>query len=164
MNRQKFKDILDSITIPEEYDEKQMLQDLHPLNVALLQMIPERLYKYRACCNKHINAFKKDEVWMSTSDLFNDPFDTLIQCDLQEILNAFNVIENPQFLQAMAMYVADGGTIPEPVNDMLTDESKKTFENLAERFVSNNGYNNQDSESLQQIKLQLVMGSQLLQQ
>lgn len=136
MNRQEFKDILDSITIPEECDKKQMSQDLRPLNVALLQMIPERLYKYRACCPNHINAFKKDEVWMSTSDLFNDPFDTLIQCDSQEILNAFNVIDNPQLLQGIAMYVADGGFIPEPLNGMLSDEDKKATQNMAEHFLT----------------------------
>lgn len=157
MNRQEFKDILDSITIPEGCDEKQMLQDLRPLNVALLQMIPERLYKYRACCPNHINAFKKDEVWMSTSDLFNDPFDTLIQCDSQEILNAFNVIDNPQLLQGMAMYVADGGFIPEPLNGMLSDEDKKATQNMAEHFLTNKNYKNLDTKSLQQLKSQTTI-------
>lgn len=157
MNRQEFKDILDSITIPEECDKKQMSQDLRPLNVALLQMIPERLYKYRACCPNHINAFKKDEVWMSTSDLFNDPFDTLIQCDSQEILNAFNVIDNPQLLQGIAMYVADGGFIPEPLNGMLSDEDKKATQNMAEHFLTNKNYKNLDTESLQQLKSQTTI-------
>lgn len=157
MNRQEFKDILDSITIPEECDKKQMSQDLRPLNVALLQMIPERLYKYRACCPNHINAFKKDEVWMSTSDLFNDPFDTLIQCDSQEILNAFNVIDNPQLLQGIAMYVADGGFIPEPLNGMLSDEDKKATQNMAEHFFTNKNYKNLDTESLQQLKSQTTI-------
>ncbi len=157
MNRQEFKDILDSITIPEECDKKQMSQDLRPLNVALLQMIPERLYKYRACCPNHINAFKKDEVWMSTSDLFNDPFDTLIQCDSQEILNAFNVIDNPQLLQGIAMYVADGGFIPEPLNGMLSDEDKKATQNMAEHFLINKNYKNLDTESLQQLKSQATI-------
>lgn len=157
MNRQEFKDILDSITIPEGCDEKQMLQDLRPLNVALLQMIPERLYKYRACCPNHINAFKKDEVWMSTSDLFNDPFDTLIQCDSQEILNAFNVIDNPQLLQGMAMYVADGGFIPEPLNGMLSDEDKKATQNMAEHFLTNKNYKSLDTKSLQQLKSQTTI-------
>lgn len=158
MNRQEFKDILDSITIPEGCDEKQMLQDLHPLNVALLQMIPERLYKYRTCCPNHINAFKKDEVWMATSDLFNDPFDTLVQCDSQEMINALSAVEDPLVLQAMATYVANGGTIPEPVNNMLSDEDRKTTQNMAECFVANKGYNNLDSASLQQAKLQMVLG------
>lgn len=157
MNRQEFKDILDSITIPEGCDKKQMLQDLRPLNVAILQLIPERLYKYRACCPNHINAFKKDEVWMSTSDLFNDPFDTLIQCDSQEILNVFNLIDNPQLLQGMAMYVADGGSIPEPLNGMLSDEDKRATQNMAEHFLTNKNYKNLDTESLQQLKLQTTI-------
>ena len=158
MDRHEFKNILDSITIPEECDEKLMLQELHPLNVALLQMIPERLYKYRTCCTKHINAFIKDEVWMSTSDLFNDPFDTLIQCDSQEMINALNAVENPMVLQAIAMYVANGGIIPESVNNMLSDEDRRTTQNMAEDIVANEGYNHLDSVSVQQAKLQMILG------
>lgn len=157
MNRQQFKDILDSITIPEGYGVEQIQHDLYPLNVALLKMIPERLYKYRTCCPNHINAFKMDEVWMSTSDMYNDPFDTLIQYDTQKIIDAFNVIDNPQLLQGMTMYVADGGTIPEPLSSMLSDEDEKAIQNMAKHFLTNKNYKNLDTVSSQQLKLQITM-------
>ena len=35
-----------------------MLEILKPLNIALMQMIPDRLYKYRSCEDKHISAFE----------------------------------------------------------------------------------------------------------
>jgi len=162
MNRQQFKDILDSIVIPEGYDEKQLLTVLRPLNVALLQMIPERLYKYRSCCRKHIDALKKDEVWMSTSDLFNDPFDTLINYDIQEVENAFAIIDDPQVLEAMSIYIAKGGTLPESINNMFSDEHKIENKNLAKKFINGNHNFKLASESLQYTKLQLAVALSVL--
>lgn len=69
-----------------------------------MQMAPERLFKYRSCCDNHISAFEKDEVWMSTSDLFNDPFDTLIQFDEKELRSACDAMSNPEIVYAMTQY------------------------------------------------------------
>ncbi len=81
MNRKIFQKVLENIQIPEGTDSEKMQEILKPLNIALIQMIPERLFKYRSCSDNCISAFEKDEVWLSTSDRFNDPFDTLIKCD-----------------------------------------------------------------------------------
>ena len=96
MDRIKYQEILESIKIPDGMTQEEMANALKPLNIALLQMIPERLYKYRACKDKHISAFEKDELWLSTSDLFNDPFDTLIQYDEGKIRSAFDDILNKE--------------------------------------------------------------------
>lgn len=154
MDRQQFKDILDSITVPEGYDEKQILKILRPLNIALLQMLPERLYKYRACCPNHIDALKRDEVWMSTSDLYNDPFDTLIRYDIQQVIDAFTLIDNPEFIGAAIKYMANGGEIPKPINNMLSSKNRAANQNKAERLKGLDDPN-LTPESLEYAKLQM---------
>lgn len=119
MDRVKYQEILESIKIPEGMSQEEMLVFMKPLNIALLQLIPERLYKYRSCCDNHISAFEKDEVWLSTSDLFNDPFDTLIQYDEVKIRSAFDAVLQPGIPEAMMRYMADGGKIAEPVDHLM---------------------------------------------
>lgn len=127
MDRIKYQEILESIKIPDGMTQEEMANALKPLNIALLQMIPERLYKYRACKDKHISAFEKDELWLSTSDLFNDPFDTLIQYDEGKIRSAFDDILNPNIFDAMTHHIATGGKMAEPVNHLV---DPKEIENM----------------------------------
>lgn len=127
MDRIKYQEILESIKIPDGMTQEEMANALKPLNIALLQMIPERLYKYRACKDKHISAFEKDELWLSTSDLFNDPFDTLIQYDEGKIRSAFDDILNPNIFDTMTHHIATGGKMAEPVNHLV---DPKEIENM----------------------------------
>lgn len=59
MDRIKYQEVLESIKIPDGMTQEEMLNALKPLNIALLQMIPKRLYKYRSCKDEHISAFEK---------------------------------------------------------------------------------------------------------
>lgn len=119
MDRLKYQEILESIKIPYWMSMKDMLRILEPLNIAILQLIPNRLYKYRTCKEEHISAFEKDELWLSTPDLFNDPFDTLIQYDEDKIRSAFDDILNPDVFDAMTRHIAAGGKMAEPVNHLV---------------------------------------------
>lgn len=80
-----------------------------PLTDALRQLMPERLFKYRSCCENHIKAFCEDKVYLATSDLYNDPFDTLIQYDVDAILRIFGFLKNTEVQKAIAQYIIDGG-------------------------------------------------------
>ncbi|MBQ0089249.1 MAG: DUF2971 domain-containing protein [Prevotellaceae bacterium] len=132
MDRHKYQEILESIQIPEGMTQEEMLNVLKPLNIALLQMIPERLYKYRSCEGNHIFAFEKDELWLSTSDLFNDPFDTLIQYDEDKIRTAFDCALQPDIFNAMLNHIVADGEMAEPVNP-LVDSAKN--ENMRVKII-----------------------------
>lgn len=119
MDRINFQEILESTTIPDGISQEDMLEILKPLNIALMQMIPDRLYKYRSCEDKHISAFENDELWLSTSDLFNDPFDTLIQYDEGKIRSGFDCILQPDIFDAMLNHIAAGGEMAEPINHLV---------------------------------------------
>lgn len=136
MDRVKYQKILESIIIPDGIGHEDMMTALRPLNIALMQLIPERLYKYRNCSGKHISAFEDDELWMSTSDLFNDPFDTLIQFDESKIRSAFDAVMQPGIQDAMMRYLADGGKIAEPVNHLVSSSDIEDMRGKAREILS----------------------------
>ena len=107
--------------------QEEMLNALKPLNIVLLQMIPKRLYKYRSCKDEHIFAFEKDELWLSTSDLFNDPFDTLIQYGEGKIRSAFDCISQPDIFDAALNHIVVEGEMAEPVNNLMDSAEAFSF-------------------------------------
>lgn len=133
MDRIKYQKVLESIKIPDGMTQEEMLNALKPLNIVLLQMIPKRLYKYRSCKDEHISAFEKDELWLSTSDLFNDPFDTLIQYDEGKIRSAFDCISQPDIFDAALNHIVVEGEMAEPVNNLM--DSAEAF-SFGKKFVS----------------------------
>lgn len=131
MDRKEFQDILESIKITEGTSAEDLQRLVLPMNRALVQMAPERLFKYRSCCEDHISAFEKDEVWMSTSDLFNDPFDTLIQFDEKELRSACDALSNPEIVQAMTQYFAEGGGIAPQINHIVDKNEMVSMRQMA---------------------------------
>lgn len=131
MERKEFQDILESIKIPEGTSAEDLQRLVLPINKSLLQMAPDRLFKYRSCCDKHISAFEKDEVWMSTSDLFNDPFDTLIQFDEKELRSACDALLNPEIVKAMTQYFAEGGQIASQIKYIVDKSEMASMRQMA---------------------------------
>lgn len=85
MNRDSFAELLHSITIPSNMPIDQQQNVLATLVQTAHSMLPERLYRFRACSELSIGAFDKDELWASTADCMNDGFDTRIYIDTKEI-------------------------------------------------------------------------------
>ena len=59
MDRKKFAEILNSIQVSEGCDSETLQQKLLPISQALVQMMPDRLYRYRNCSDVSIEAFEK---------------------------------------------------------------------------------------------------------
>ena len=66
--------------------------------------IPPELYRYRRIdnenimCEKHIDALKKDEIYLTSPYLFNDPYDSTFSIDMELFKNSIaNKIE--QFIK-----------------------------------------------------------------
>lgn len=136
MNRNDFKEILESVKIPEGASAEDLQRLVLPINKALLQMVPERLFKYRSCCDKHVSAFENDELWMSTSDLFNDPFDTLIQYDVEELRRACDTIVKPDIFSAITRFFAEGGQMSSEIDKVLDDAEMMRLRELAKQAVT----------------------------
>lgn len=51
--------------------------------------IPAKLYRYRTCTDYNIQSFEEDKIYVGNPSDFNDPFDSLIYCDRQEVRKAY---------------------------------------------------------------------------
>ena len=150
--RKEFKELLESIKIPSGTSADEMKVRMLPLHSALLQMAPYRLFKYRTCCDDNISAFEKDQLWLATSDKFNDPFDTLIQFDKEELSRALDALSSPDVFAAFKRYFAAGGQIPPQVSRVVDCEEIARLRGIAKEEVSSDaakGLGAQEKISLQ---------------
>lgn len=162
MDRSQFEKIISSITIPEDTPQDELQLILKPIRESLLELLPQRLYKYRSCCKNHINAFKDDQLWLSTSDLYNDPFDTLIRFNGEEIMNAFSLMRSPEMREAIIKHIADGGNYPQPVDNQITEEYKKSNQEIAEQIIQNGSIPDCNEASLKNLELQVFLAIQII--
>lgn len=153
--RKEFKDILESLKLPSGLASKELYGRMLPLNSALLQMAPGRLFKYRTCCDDNISAFENDQLWLSTSDRFNDPFDTLIQFDKEELIRALDALSNPDVFAAFKQYFVDGGQIPRQVSHVVDSKEIDRLRELAKEKDSSKG--GKDLDEQKKINLQLMI-------
>lgn len=162
MDRTKYKEIISSIKIPEGTSSEKMLEMLKPLNIALIQMIPERLYKYRSCSDNHIKAFEKDEMWMSTSDLFNDPFDTLIQYDEEGLKAAIDAVSKPEIFETLTKHIANGGQMASPINMVVDKDEKERLKIMAAKALAEHTLTCPDNQQLCDVQALLSLYIKLL--
>lgn len=164
MDRKEFQDILESVKIPEGTSAEDIQRLVLPINKALIQMAPERLFKYRSCCDNHISAFVKDEVWMSTSDMFNDPFDTLIQFNEKELRSACDAILDPEIVYAMTQYLAEGGQIAPQINHIVDEKEIANMRQMAADTLANGSVKPITAEQMNNLKIMMELYIALLPQ
>lgn len=108
MNRNQFGQLLRSTIVPENILSEEYKQKLMPIAKALVEMLPEKLYRYRSCSTLNIDAFDKDLVYAVTADKFNDPYDTLIQYDIETIRQQIRHYCNKDFIAALQAQLRKG--------------------------------------------------------
>lgn len=155
MDRKDFQELLESIKIPEGISAEDLQKSVLPLSKALMQMAPDRMFKYRTCCDDNISAFEKDQLWLATSDKFNDPFDTLIQFDKEELIRALDALSNPDVFAAFKQYFVDGGQIPRQVSHVVDSKEIDRLRELAKEKDSSKG--GKDLDEQKKINLQLMI-------
>lgn len=117
MNREEFAKRLERIQIQEGADPKVLYDSVLPISDALIQMMPQSLFRYRSCTEKQIDAFQKDTIYAVSADLFNDPYDTLVRYDLDGIKNYVNaLLESNTFVQ-LKKYLEEGNDFTSNVKD-----------------------------------------------
>ena len=66
-------------------DSQKMKKQLSPISNYLHKNAPRRLYRMRRCDQNSVDAFKKDRLYYSRADWFNDPYDCLLSFNPKEI-------------------------------------------------------------------------------
>lgn len=130
MNRAEFAKRLHTTVIPAGTSLEDMCRLTHPLSEAIVEMMLSSLFRYRPLYNRHddyskkqnenqIDAFKNDVIYAVTADRFNDPYDTLLKYNQEEIEHSVNTIVNCETLKVMKNWFAQGNDLPEEVKKIL---------------------------------------------
>lgn len=128
MERVEFAKKLHASVVPEGTSEDEMKKILFPVSEAIFQMMPNSLFRYRRLYNdsknsdineQQIDAFKNDAIYAVTSDKFNDPYDTLVRYDQEEIIRSVKSIVSYETIEGMKAWFAQGKDLPEEVKQIL---------------------------------------------
>lgn len=120
MDRDVFAKRLYSTVIPEGMSPVDIQTLTRPVSEAIREMMPMSLFRFRGCNKMSVDAFQNDIIYAVTADKFNDPYDTLVRYDLDEIEKWVNTVMNTETLAQMKTWFAEGWNLPNEVNHILT--------------------------------------------
>lgn len=123
MDRLNFGKLIDSIIIPEIMPSEMQQKAVCPIREAISEMMPKRLYRFRSCEDKHINAFEKDAIYAVTADSFNDPYDTLLKYDMEGIRQYVERVMSVEGLEQLKAFFDLGYEFVDEVKMMLPEEA-----------------------------------------
>lgn len=110
MDIDKFEKILNSTVLPAGLVESEQEKILAPLISFMEGKIPTKLFKYRRFSTNHLDAFFKDQVWVSTAQNMNDGFDSRLFFDKNKCIDLF-------------MQQSSSDRVSEFIENMKTDSS-----------------------------------------
>lgn len=146
MDRTEFAAILNSIQIPEGCDVETLQRTVKPISHALVEMMPDKLFRYRNCSEMSVEAFEDDKVYALTADMFNDPYDMLLRFDIEAVKNMFNSLLSNESFYRLKDVLGKGKTLPDIVKQNFDQENISQIKNIVlsitndseiDSFVSN---------------------------
>lgn len=139
MDRSDFSQRLNSIVIPEGISEEERNKSVLPISEALVQMMPNSLFRYRPCdennpeqLKNNIEAFRDDNIYASTADKFNDPYDTLVRYDINSIKKLVSSLFLPDTLIQIKRYLEQGNNFPDSMKQSNPDVD---FDNVKKELL-----------------------------
>ena len=146
MDRTEFAAILNSIQIPEGCDVETLQRTVKPISHALVEMMPDKLFRYRNCSEMSVEAFENDKVYALTADMFNDPYDMLLRFDIEAVKNMFNSLLSNESFYRLKDVLGKGKTLSDIVKQNFDQENISQIKNIVlsitndseiDSFVSN---------------------------
>lgn len=96
-------------TSKEEFD-----RTFSPLLRFINNNLPARLFKFRGCTEYSLDAFEKDELWLSKASLFNDLHDSLFFFNKNDILGSIETMFSSGKILSIIESIKQG-QLPNPV-------------------------------------------------
>lgn len=161
MTKNDFKNILDSTVVPGNVSQKEMNSILQPMFKAVLELMPNKLYRYRSVSPHNIDALRTDSVYTVTSNKFNDPFDTMLQIDLPAIKSLITATANTDFLRLLKNMIISKME-PPVLEIMLGDSHKQIINNLLKADLSDEASINKKLKEMLPVIIQFINVSEPL--
>lgn len=137
MLRSEFAKLLESITIPEGVESEDTKSSILSISKALMSMLPQKLYRYRSCSTLNLDAFDRDLVYAVTADKFNDPYDTLVYYNLDNIQEQMKVCCTEEFLEKFKQTLKSKNFDFPP--NVIQFFGRKNLDSLRDQVISCNG-------------------------
>lgn len=100
--------------------------------------VPKYLYRYRPMSLKSLEALNTNKMYFSTSDYYDDPFDTFINVDIKGMQEFFDTISNDNdAVKKMKPIISD---ILNILQITLTDQQITIWASLLESLAKNKDY------------------------
>lgn len=87
--------------------------------------MPEQLFKFRECTEYSLDAFDKDELWLSKASLFNDLHDSLFFFDKSYILKTIEEMFSSGNMLALFEALRSGQVSLEPIRQSTPDVQQR---------------------------------------
>ena len=119
---QKYCELVSKTVIPTGLSKDGMLLLKKPLVDFVIQHTPRQLYKFRACNERNIEAFRSQQIWFGTGSQMNDDFDARLYCDKAWLSNAWKTqITDDGKLRVIAEYQKQGA-IPQQIQKLFNSD------------------------------------------
>lgn len=119
IDRKEFEKVIDSLVIPETSTKEELADKVLPLYLEIRKILPTKLFRYRTCSLRNIEAFNSDDVYAVTTDLFNDPYDGLVKYDDEKLKQFFATMTSPDNFVIYQNLVKSGFVCPDSVKPYL---------------------------------------------
>lgn len=139
--REEFKEILFNAFIADFDDAEQSESVISAIRDWILKNTPKSLFRYRTCKDYCFDALQNDEVWGSSPNSLNDPFEWIPYYDLQKIQDYVNKTYDPVVVLPQIEALKQDN-IPNELKAMISPE-------LLEQFIGAIG--SIDNEFIQQL-------------
>lgn len=121
MNKEEFVKLLEKTRIPGECSD--WTPYMQPIEDALMDILPQQLYRFRSINEYSLSAFDKDLIFFSRAKDFNDPYDTLISSSSFEALRQLTPENLSMLMNYMGEQLAKGVEIPMKIQNMFPKSS-----------------------------------------
>lgn len=145
--REIFDKKLSSIDINSDMSDAEKIEFYEILANSASENIPPGLFRFRECTEYNLDAFDKDEIWLSKASSFNDPHDSLIYFDKDKIKNllmieiqktqeqVYNIIQTESNLEEK--FKENAHPIIKHVRNMTQEDFIENINKLLSEFLSN---------------------------
>lgn len=93
MESKKFAEILYNTILPSNISYEESALRVAPLSKYISTVTPNELFRYRSCNERNLDAFYKDQCWVSTAAKMNDGFDARIFYDKEALISLLNELK-----------------------------------------------------------------------
>lgn len=119
--RDEFAKIIDGITINSNMPKEELNHQTRLLTQFINEHVPKELFKFRGCTEFSLDAFEKDELWLSKASLFNDPHDALFFFNKSYILKSINDMFSSGKMYAILDALVKGQISIEQLHPLTSD-------------------------------------------